>query len=347
MKLELVDRLRCPTCKRSGLVAHSEEVVDGRCREGVLVCRECGAWYPVSGFLLDLLPENHELADGREEFFERRRSWLEALELPAPSRDADSHRPDFSAQALQRAHFDEVARRRDEFSYRALGELPFQRALRQITFGEWRPLVEPGAVILDIGCGDGVSTFDIVRPGVEVLAFDISPGLIQQAVSRAAELGLTNVSFFIGDADAIPLASGTLDCVLCFGGIHHVPDPARTLGEAARVLKPEGVYLGVENNKTQFRPLFDLLMRMRPLWLEEAGAESQMGSGELRRWTQGTSLRMRTKSIVFVPPHLCNWLGVSASRRLLRWTNAILGRVPLLRNWGGLIEIVGRKLPSS
>ncbi len=89
------------------------------------------------------------------------------------------------------------------------------------------------------------------------------------------------------------------------------------------MLKDEGLYLGVENNKTPFRPIFDLLMRLRPIWREEAGAEAQMSSADLRRWASGTSLRMRTRSIVFVPPHLCNRFGVRAAGRLLRWTNAI------------------------
>lgn len=347
MKLALVDLLRCPACSRSALVAHAEEVADDRCREGVLVCSRCRAWYPVSGFVLDLLPEGRQRPGSRGEFFSRHRPWLEALGLAPPAMDADLLDPGFTDQAHQRAHFDDLARRQDQFSYRALGRLPFQRALRQITFDDWRPLIRPGSVVLDIGCADGLSTFDVARPGTDVLAFDISPELIAQAAIRAAELGIANVSFFIGDADAIPLAQDTIDCVLCYGSLHHVPDPARTLAETARVLKDQGIYLGVENNRTPFRPFFDLLMRLSPIWREEAGAEAQMGAAELRRWTSGSSLRMRTKSIVFVPPHICNRLSVPAARRLLRWTNAIFERLPLFRNWGGLIEILGRKVPEA
>jgi ubiquinone/menaquinone biosynthesis C-methylase UbiE/uncharacterized protein YbaR (Trm112 family) len=345
MKLGLVDLLQCPTCGGSNLVAHTQSEVDGRCREGVLVCSSCRAWYPISGFVLDLLPEDRQPAHSRNEFFLRNRSWLEELEVSPPTEGTSEPDPSFRAQALQREHFDDVARRQDEFSYRALGELPFQRALRQITFGHWHRLVPPGALILDMGCADGVSTFDIARPDVEVLAFDISPQLIAQGASRAAEQGFTNVSFFIADADAIPLAPSSVDCVLCFGGLHHVPDPARTLAEAARVLREEGVYLGVENNTTPLRPVFDFLMRLRPLWLEEAGAEAQMGAADLGRWTAHLGLRIRTKSMVFVPPHLCNWLGISLSRLLLRLTDAVFGRFPPVRNWGGLIEIVGRRMP--
>ncbi len=343
MKLSLADRLRCPACSGPELAAHTKEVVDGRSREGVLVCRRCSAWYPISGFVLDLLPEGRGRPGSRAEFFQRNRSWLEGLGLRRPGSESAAPDPGFTAQAHQRAHFDDLARRQDEFSYRALGELSFQRALRQITFDDWRPLIPSGSVVLDVGCGDGLSTFDVARPEVEVLAFDISPQSIAQAAMRGAELGASNVSFFIGDADALPLGPKTIDCVLCYGSLHHVPNPARTLSEAARVLKDGGLYLGVENNKTPFRPIFDLLMSIRPIWKEEAGPEAQMGAAELRRWTSGTGLRMSVKSMVFVPPHLCNRLTVSSARRLLRWTNAVFGRLPLVRHWGGLIEIVGRK----
>jgi ubiquinone/menaquinone biosynthesis C-methylase UbiE/uncharacterized protein YbaR (Trm112 family) len=343
VKLSLVDRLRCPICSGPKLAAHAREVVDVRCREGVLVCRRCKAWYPIAGFVLDLLPEGREQPGSRAEFFQRNRGQLEQLGLRPPARDANTPDPGFTAQAHQRAHFDDLASRQDQFSYRALGEQSFQRALRQITFADWRPLIRPGSVVLDIGCGDGLSTFDVADPEIEVLAFDISPQSIALAALRSAELGITNVSFFIGDADALPLRSRTIDCVLCYGSLHHVPDPARTLGEAARVLNDEGLYLGVENNETPFRPIFDLLMRLKPIWKEEAGAEAQMSAADLRMWTAGTDLQLRTKSIVFVPPHLFNRLSVAAARRLLRLTNALVGRLPLLRHWGGLITIVGRK----
>ncbi|MEK6272620.1 MAG: methyltransferase domain-containing protein [Actinomycetota bacterium] len=343
MKLALVDLLRCPTCSCSALAAHPLEAEDGRCRQGVLVCRQCSAWYPIWDFVLDLLPEGRGQPGSRAEFFARNRPRLEPLGLRHPAAGPVALDADFTAQVQQRAHFDDLARRDDEFSYRALGQLPFQRALRDITFDAWRPLIRSGSLVLDVGCADGLSTFDVAHPGIEVLAFDISPELVAQAAARADEVQMRNVSFFVGDADAIPLAAATVDCVLCYGSLHHVPDPARTLGEATRVLREGGLYLGVENNRTPLRPAFDLLMRLSPIWREEAGAQAQIGAAELRRWTAGSDLRLRTRSIVFVPPHLCNRLGVPAARHLLRWTDSIVGRLPLLRNWGGLISILGRK----
>ena len=137
------------------------------------------------------------------------------------------------------------------------------------------------------------------------------------------------MTFFVADADAIPFRDEVVDGVLCFGSLHHVPSPARTLAAAARVLREGGFYIGVENNKTPLRPIFDLAMRLRPLWKEEAGAEAHIGQADLERWTAGTPLHLVSRPTVFVPPHLCNWIGVPAASRLLRWTDAVLGRIPL------------------
>ncbi len=343
MDLALAPLLRCPAC-RGSLEPHAFESSDeDRCETGALVCRECSAWYPVSESVLDLLPEELAVAGARAEFFSAHRSRLEGLGLDSPVSGGVGPAPSFAAQAHQREHFDDLALREDEFSYHALGRQPFQIALRELTYREWRPLLAPQSVVLDIGCADGISTFDIAGPGVTALGFDISRESVVRAARRARERGMLNVSFFVGDADSIAVADGAVDCVLCFGSLHHVPDPARTLGEAARVLKGGGLYLGVENNRTPLRPVFDLLMRWRPLWREEAGAEAFIGRSELGRWTEGSGLELSGRPTVFVPPHLCNRLGVGRARRLLARTDWVFQRLPGIRSWGGLISITGRK----
>ena len=272
-------------------------------------------------------------------FFEDNRTRLEELGLRPPSAAAPD--PGFDPQQHQREHFDDLARRRDRFSYDALGRMPFQRAIRELNFAEWAPRIGPAARVVDVGCADGLSTFDMARNDVEVIGLDISREQLRRAQERAERTGTNNVSFVIGDADSLPLATGAVDCVLCYGSLHHVPDPERTVGEIARVLDEGGSYLGVENNTTPLRPIFDALMRLRPIWLEEAGAEAQIGAKDLRRWSEGTGLELDTRAIVFVPPQLCNLLGYRVSRALLRATDWLFRRVPGLRSWGGLLLISG------
>lgn len=342
MDLRLVPLLRCPACS-AGLTAHPFATANGdRCETGVLVCGACAAWYPIDEDVLDLLPEGRTEPAHRTGFFAAYRSRLEGLGLREPAPLSAGPEPGFAAQAHQREHFDDLALREDEFSYGALGRQPFQVALRRLVYRRWLDLVSRGSVVLDLGCANGISTFDILPAQVTGLGLDLSRESLLQAARRARSQGLA-ASFFVGDADAIAIADAGVECVLCFGSLHHVPDPPGTLAEVARVLAPGGLYLGVENHRTPLRPLFDLLMRWRPLWREEAGAEAQIGANQLGQWTAELPLELSTRATVFVPPHLCNRLSAGTAERLIRGSDAVLGRLPWVRRWGGLIEIEGRK----
>jgi ubiquinone/menaquinone biosynthesis C-methylase UbiE len=290
--------------------------------------------------VVDLIPAERAKPGSRRRFFDANHLRLEEFGLHPPPRTAPD--PDFASQAHQREHFDDLARRRDRFSYDALGRQPFQRAIRSLHFEEWAPLIRPGSLVLDIGCADGLSSFDIAQFDVRVIGLDISGEQIRLAAERAAREGRDNISFAIGDADSLPIADRSVDYVVCYGSLHHVPSPERTLREVARALKPGGSYLAIENNTTPLRPVFDALMRLRPIWLEEAGAEAQIGDEELGRWTAGSDLRLDTKTSVFLPPQLCNQLGYRVSRWLLGLTDRVFRRLPGLRRWGGLISIRGR-----
>jgi ubiquinone/menaquinone biosynthesis C-methylase UbiE len=290
-----------------------------------------------------MLPEARAKPGSRTRFFAAHRGQLEDLGLRAPAATAPD--PRFAQQAHQREHFDDLARRPDRFSYRALGTQPFQRAVRSLNFEEWAPLIGPRALVLDVGCADGLSTFDVARLADQVIGFDVSSDQLSLAAARAEQQRVRNVSFMVADAGVIPLVDNGVDCVLCYGTLHHLPDPRRAIEEAARVLRRGGWYLGVENNSTPLRPLFDLLMRLRPIWLEEAGPRPTLGAVELDRWCDGTGLSFRTRAIVFLPPHLCNLLGYRASRRLLRLTDRLFNGIAVIRSWGGLISISGRMLP--
>ena len=342
MKIDLAKRLRCPECLTEALAPQPFEISgSGRMRSGVLVCESCAAWYPVTDQVADLLPRTHASPATRTSFYERNRSRLQQAGLEPPAASAPD--PAFAPQIHQREHFDDLACRQDRFSYEALGRMPFQRASRELTFAEWAPMIGSGSVVLDIGCANGLSTFDMARHDVEVIGLDISPEQIRRAQATAAEMEVENVSFVIGDANSLPVADEAIDCVLCYGSLHHVPSPERTVIEMARVLRDGGSYLGVENNATPLRPLFDALMRLRPIWLEEAGAEAQMSAEDLNHWADGAGLEVDTHAAVFVPPQLCNLLGYRAAHRLLRLTDWAFGHLPVLRNWGGLIVIAGRR----
>jgi SAM-dependent methyltransferase len=105
--------------------------------------------------------------------------------------------------------------------------------------------VREGGLIVDAPCGGGVA-FRALRPGqsVRYLALDLSPGMVHRARGRAQRLGLEQIEFVHGEAEAIPVDDDSTDLFLSYWGLHCFPDPARAVAEAARCLRRGGVLVG-------------------------------------------------------------------------------------------------------
>lgn len=103
--------------------------------------------------------------------------------------------------------------------------------------------LRPGETVLDLGCGAGNDCF-VARHEVgatgRVIGVDMTPEMIAKARANAEKLGFANVEFRLGEIEHLPVASGTIDCVISNCVLNLVPDKARAFAEIARVLKPGG-----------------------------------------------------------------------------------------------------------
>ena len=106
-----------------------------------------------------------------------------------------------------------------------------------------------GASVLDIGCGAGYGTFELAQSGRSAVGIDIS--LEAVAYSRA-HYGQPNLSFVAASAAAVPFADSSFELVTGFEVIEHLADWRGLLGEARRVLRPEGVFLVSTPNKLYY-----------------------------------------------------------------------------------------------
>jgi ubiquinone/menaquinone biosynthesis C-methylase UbiE len=97
-----------------------------------------------------------------------------------------------------------------------------------------------GSVVLDVACGPGIVTAMLAPRVHEVVAFDLTPEMLNQARQRCARAGLTNVTFREGSATEMPFADASFDAVVTRLSLHHFEQPALPLAEMARVLKPGG-----------------------------------------------------------------------------------------------------------
>ncbi|SMC28385.1 Methyltransferase domain-containing protein [Andreprevotia lacus DSM 23236] len=105
--------------------------------------------------------------------------------------------------------------------------------------------LKPGETLLDVGCGTGRLTAFAARhfigPTGRVLGIDPLPLRIDIGRRRAEELGLAQLSFNVGQAEALhAVADASADAVVLNSVYHWLPDKAPALAEAIRVLKPGG-----------------------------------------------------------------------------------------------------------
>ena len=104
--------------------------------------------------------------------------------------------------------------------------------------------LEPGARVLEIGCGRGAGASLLLRefePGLLHL-MDLDFRMIQQARAYLSQSQRKRMFLYVADVLALPYGDGALDAIFGFGVLHHVPDWRAALAEIARVLRPGGRY---------------------------------------------------------------------------------------------------------
>ncbi|MEW6231828.1 MAG: arsenite methyltransferase [Chloroflexota bacterium] len=103
--------------------------------------------------------------------------------------------------------------------------------------------LKPGEVVLDLGSGGGIDCFLAaakVGPTGRVIGLDMTPEMIALASANAAKMGAVNVSFRLGEMEAMPVDSDTVDVIISNCVINLSPDKDQVFAEAFRVLKPGG-----------------------------------------------------------------------------------------------------------
>lgn len=102
--------------------------------------------------------------------------------------------------------------------------------------------LRPGMVVLDYGCGPGafsLAAARLVGPAGRVYALDIHPLATRCVARAAAKEGLENIQTILGSSPG-ELAPQSIDVILLYDVLHLLPQPAATLEELHRVLKPSG-----------------------------------------------------------------------------------------------------------
>lgn len=97
--------------------------------------------------------------------------------------------------------------------------------------------------MLDLGSGAGFDCFLAARavgPTGRVIGVDMTAEMVQQARANAAKAGVRQIEFRLGEIEALPVDSNSVDVILSNCVINLSPDKPRVFREAFRVLRTGG-----------------------------------------------------------------------------------------------------------
>lgn len=105
---------------------------------------------------------------------------------------------------------------------------------------------KPSDAVLDIATGAGSVALAFAPRVARVVAFDLTPAMLDQVRTRAAERNLANVETAEGAAEALPFPDASFEVVTVRLAPHHFADIRAAVQEMARVAKPGGKVLVVD-----------------------------------------------------------------------------------------------------
>lgn len=141
-----------------------------------------------------------------------------------------------SSQTALGASFDQLAARYDRHA--ALAREIGMRLLERMDF-----LRGPPERIVDLGCGTGSASVALKRRfrKSQVIAFDLSPGMLRQANKKSSLL--RPLKPVCGDMGALPFATQSVDLLFSNLASFWCPEPERMFAEFRRVLRAQGMLL--------------------------------------------------------------------------------------------------------
>jgi 2-polyprenyl-3-methyl-5-hydroxy-6-metoxy-1,4-benzoquinol methylase len=245
-----------------------------------------------------------------------------------------------------RTYYEGRARELDELAFTYEHPEPYKRFFYGTRFRVVLEALDPGAgeQILEIGCGSGYYTRELVQRGAAVTATEFAPSALAQARRYLGE-SAGEVDLRIEDAQRLSFADESFDKVLLSEVIEHVPEPEVAVAEAARVLRPGGLL--VVSTPSRYSPLnlaYSVKRRIRGYAFNEHLHEFTPGSFRQLLESKFDVEELEFANFVLAYPvdELYLRLG-SPGLGLLERVERGLARAPVLRRLGWTMVARARK----
>jgi ubiquinone/menaquinone biosynthesis C-methylase UbiE len=180
--------------------------------------------------------------------------------------------------------------------------------------------------VLDLGCGAGHASFATAPFAREVIAFDLTAGMLEITAAAAKERGFSNLRTTQGSVEDLPFNSQEFDFVVSRYSAHHWNDVPRALREVRRVLKPGGQVCVIDTTGAP-SPLLDTHLQSVELARDPSHVRSYTKS-EWLSFFQAASFEARIEQKWRLALEFTSWVsrigtsaeGIAAIRSL--WSNA-------------------------
>jgi SAM-dependent methyltransferase len=194
------------------------------------------------------------------------------------------------------------------YRYTTNASLSSVMANERLTAATLERLDLAGRRVLDVGCGDGVYTEQLLLRGrpAEILGTDLAGDAIELAQQRFA--GRDGLRFEAHDIYETP-ALGHFDVAVVRGVLHHVPDPAPAIAAVAQacdellVIEPNG-----------YNPVLKVIEKVSRYHREHE--ERSYPPFQLRRWIREAGLEVDHASYVGLVPFFCPDAAAKALKRV-------------------------------
>lgn len=318
MNRSLLDSLRCPNCKKSSFSLHKTEGDDLRVREGRITCNNCAKYFDIKKGILEFDIEDKELLRemAQWEVFAESEGWLKPNELYLESL------PSAGSKLLMK---------KDTIGW-LCHEYNFFTMLDKIDVND--------KYILDLGAGRCWSSKWLTKKGGKVVAYD---ALAHPTIGMgAADIFFKNHGIYFdrvrGDFNELPFNNGIFDIVLSSGALHHTVDLDKTVNEAARVLKNNGLLVLVNEMSSRILTREE---KVKMSGKQDGINEHNYRTGKLLKVLKSNGFTLQTinESIHVYQPNSDYYQGMFAS--LISKTNA--GKLLYLLLRGGIVNFILKK----
>lgn len=222
----------------------------------------------------------------------------------------------------------------DGYRYTTNASLSSTMANQRLTDATLAMVTLRGKRVLDMGCGDGTYSLQLLERGgaAEVVGVDPAASAID-AARRAA--GSSAARFEVERADALPYAPDSFDVAHLRGVLHHMDNPQAALGEALRVAREVVV---IEPNG--FNPVLKVIERTSRYHREHH--ERSYSPLRIDSWLTSLGGRVHSRAFVGLVPFFCPDL---LARGLKRVEGLVEG-TPVVRQLACAVYVctVGRRV---